>query len=100
MGAADVQSLMSNDSDIRGEIEKFAQTQFDNKKDKRSPEERMKVAAEANHLFKAYQAAEGQRLMRGAELKATQAAAKEIEHQASKITQVDHTGFFPYQSRL
>ena len=79
---------MGEDRDIRGDIEKFARDRFATKTDTRSPEDRLKVAAEANSLFKAYQAAESQALMRGAEVKAAQAAAKEIDHQASKMTQV------------
>lgn len=88
LGAADVESLMGEDRDIRGDIEKFARDRFATKTDTRSPEDRLKVAAEANSLFKAYQVAESQALMRGAEVKAAQAAAKEIDHQASKITQM------------
>jgi len=88
VAGANLQRLIDENRAVRGEIENFCRTEVEAKRDKRSPEEKVKFAFEAAHLSLAYQTAAGNLLIKQAELKATQAATKEIQSQTSNITQM------------
>ena len=64
--------MIAADTEVRNEIEGFARSQLERRGDTRSLEDKLKIAAESNHLVKAFQTSEGQRLMRKAELKSAQ----------------------------
>ena len=72
LSSTNLDTLMAADADVRNEIESFARSQLERRGDKRSLEDKLKIAAESNHLVKAFQTSEGQRLMRKAELKSAQ----------------------------
>ena len=72
LSSTNLDAVIAADKEVRNEIESLARSQLERRGDKRSLEDKLKIAAESNHLVKAFQTSEGQRLMRKAELKSAQ----------------------------
>ena len=72
LSSTNLDAVIAADTEVRNEIESLARSQLERRGDKRSLEDKLKIAAESNHLVKAFQTSEGQRLMRKAELKSAQ----------------------------
>ena len=72
LSSTNLDTVIAADTEVRNEIEGFARSQLERRGDTRSLEDKLKIAAESNHLVKAFQTSEGQRLMRKAELKSAQ----------------------------